>query len=860
MQKLTTRREHSRTAVMSSLENGLPHLFNHRAAMISKMSGYPTPLQALGRLRAMLNFSDIGALLSSIHTVQQICNITAEVIESMDATNVNKFQINRTDVETYVANIVSVRRGYVPSETEIDVISNIITSSEANPGAWVLSQGDGVDNMHLKFLELYRSVMLLDEPSTLPVYVAHSNDFVPFHTLPKYAKKSKNVKKKGEKANDVEELMDKDVVIYQYSLVRIIDHIYQLMMDKDIWYQFMAPRKVADVVSNLERARSLKVFGLYLQSVLTYHQFFSLEMFLASYELIQKWIANFPSLTTEQTNKIESTIRAHDYLGARADANHLLISLGADAKVAHNALSVPEEFIVDYGFMAKVDEIVDAVGGLAIPTDIMDIKQLNNPIYTPLTADTSTGAFDVVYDLTALLVRHSLVKVVVDEALLGLIPAITGGSSKAALSGLTNLNIKCTIPFEIPSATTFEVTSGVVKELRNGKLALDSAAPQYSREFHRLLRDEFSYRLFVDGAMPTFYKHFNLGMVIDADRAAELRSLTEYNWQSLIPSFLGVGDRGYDMKYFTSSEDSVRGLVEMVTGQSHEMIVRQLSADHMRAMFATYLSGFALVYFIAGDARPLSPSTKEYTPESVNGKVRLVAGHGRPFGKSFTELEQLQGAITPETTLLPLGYGIYVRLLTKIPTPITDLVFDSTSFYNGYPYAYFASGNHTMEVTEWVLGDGLWNYALLPVIGTYNVPLAKFTPRFSYMTTNLYLNLDPYYKPSVPAIARETVNIPLVAQEWPYDRLDYWLKYIHFGAYGTPLAPDAPKDDTVLIADAIKDIEKQIKADAQEEAASSAAAGTAAKDVANKTTDEIKKANERLKKDGISDDDEIATI
>lgn len=865
MQKLTHRSKDSRAAVIVSLSTKLPLLFDERAAAISKMSGYPVALHALGRLQRLFDLTSYETLLKSLDKLYNLAYVTAEVIESMDSTNMNKFQINRTDVVAYVDNITKSLKNYQPSDDEVDLIAHLITTSEGNPDAWVLQGAGEEDNLHLQFLSLYRSVLLADKPGVLPSYSTTTNSVVPYNNLPMFSRlyETTSSKKLKSGVNEDEQKeqtarLNNAATIHQYAACRVIDHVYQLLLDRTIWYQFLAPRKDASATSNLERARSLKVFSLYLQSLLNYYQFFSLEMALGAYELVQDWIAAFPALETEYINKIENTIRKHDFLGAKQDVEGILSSFSDNAKKDLGAIVFPREYLQTFGFVKKVDEVTELVDGLVVPASIDSIATFADPKYLPLISSGASSTFDIAYQLADVLIREKRVEALVSEALAGLLPALTRGTAKTAITGLANLQIKCSVPFKVPHAVTREVTAGVVKGLKDGMLSLDSGAPMFSYDYHASLREDFKISMFTDKTVQDKYALFDLGFIVDHDKAATLRSITEYPWRTFQPSFMAPGDIAIDARIFTSSKDYVRQFIETLTGTSYDILIRQLHAPHMRIIFSTYLSGFGLLYHMADDTRELKESFDNYNPSAVNGKLLLVPGYGTPYGTSYPALATLQGTLTEEEKLIPIGWGYYIRLLKKVPKPTDTLRFDTTSFMNQHPYAYFTSNNAALDVKSWVIADGLWNFALIPTSSKSSIPSVRFTPRFSYTTLNLFLNLELYYKPSVPAEAREKVQLNLVEEAWPLNRYQFWTKYIHWGPYCAPVNPEVAKEESVMLADVIKDIEGKIKADTKEGAASDQKTGTALKEVFKETKVEVDKAaHERQGKDMGADDADI---
>lgn len=858
MQRLNSRVTVNRAAVIIPLKHKLPYLLGSRMAIISKMSGYPIAMHVIGRLQKSINLSDPAALLESLSRLSNLVYTTAEVLSTLESTRVDRYQVNRTEIIAYVTNVVQSFRHYKPSEAEIDLIAHLITASEASLSSWTLV-GGGEDDLHSQFLNLYKAVA--SAPSTesngdLPVYNPASEQIQKFTDAFKLVRKPED---SDEMFAAKVAARDNEAILYRYSLVRVIDHVYQLLTDQNVWYHFVAPRAKAEVATNLERARTLKVFALYLQSLLTYYQYFNIEMFLASYDLVQEWIAYFPSLLPETISKIEQTIRSHDYLGAKTDVHNLLKSFSASAETEHKALVFPEEFLAPFGLVTSIAEVTAATSKLSVPSNLKEFTALNDAKYLPLTSGVAASMFDVVHDLTESIVKNKQVSHRVEMALWGIVPSISRGSAKEATTGLTALNLSCKIPFVIPHSASYDIMAGVDKGLRNGKVHVDSGAPDYSRAYHEYIRSDRSFSLFTDRQVAQGYPQFALDFIIDYDKAKELQQYMALSWNTLIPSHLASSENRYTPDDFYGSADRTKMLVEHVSKKSYEIAIRELSLPHIREQWATFVSSFALLYYVDGDKRTLKTTLKDkyWTQKTVDTAI-LVDGMGKPYGTNYDTLASLQGTFDADTQVLPLGYGLYLRFLKAYPTPTIDLKNDGTVMFNQHPVSYFASNSEVTPVTEWVFTDeGLWNFALLPFPQTGYIPQVKFTQKFAFLTTTLYFNMDMYYQPGGPSTAREVIDIPIVVSPWPYEYQQYFLRYTHFGSYAASSSPGAPVEDTVLLADTIKKVENEMEKAVKEGVEQGEKAGTAFKQTAKAAETEVVRANNEITGKTLDSSEEI---
>jgi hypothetical protein len=235
----------------------------------------------------------------------------------------------------------------------------------------------------------------------------------------------------------------------------------------------------------------------------------------------------------------------------------------------------------------------------------------------------------------------------------------------------------------------------------------------------------------------------------------------------------------------------------------------------------------------------------------------MVEGYGKPYGTTYGSLEQLQGVLSVKSLLIPIGNGMYLRFLDKIPIVTDDLRIDKAPFYAQRPVMYFASNSESQIVKEWVMGSGLLNFSLVPASMQRSVPEIRFTPKYAFLTQNLFLNMDLYFKPSMADKARETYALSVTTSDWPFDRHQYFLQYKHFGNYSTPAGALAPSDETVMIADVVKKIEDTINTDVKETAKMASEAGTATKHAADSAKTEVAKASARVSGEGLDKGDQV---
>lgn len=814
-----------RGAIIVAIATKKPSLLSNRLASISHMSGYPTALHVIGRLQRMLDTSSYSNLLISIRKLRDICKITAEVIDSMEGVKTDRFQLNRTEIISYITDVTSSLKTTAPSTEEIDLIAHLITAFEANNQAWLLQGGIADEsNLHLAFSKLYKEVLRGDGDVKLATYNPHTDEISTLGDLP-HMKLTEKEKKTGGNPDRLRDAL----TLYQYSSVRIIDHIYSLLMDKDVWYNFVTPRTKSETSTNIERGKSLKIFALYLQNLLSYNQFFMLESFLYSYDLVQKWVTHFPPLEASTQFRLDNVIRPHDLLGAKKDVEDLFNSFGHPSDdIYKNTIVFPAEFIATMGLKKSVNKLMEESVKFSMIDPMSDIGQLDKPLYLPLISGVAIGDFDVAYDLTSILLNGKRVSAEIDTALGSLTPSLVRGSSAATIDGLKTLGLRAPQSFKVPHAYTWHIMSGVNKEISGGKLYLDSGAPRFSWQYHDFIRNKASFSMLTDDQIMNKFGGIDTKMVFDRDKSKTLRDIMSYDWRSLYPAAWNTGTKAYTKESLASNHEEVRVILETLTGRNFDIITRELQVAHLRKIWATYFSSFGLIYI---DENAIN--LKENTSGAAVKMPLLVEGYGRPYGLGYVALASKQPKLTKPEDFIRLANGVYLQMLEKIPVVSDELHFEP-SFYQEHPMMIFKASDKDISVTHWVIDDGLLHMTMFPVDEISFIPPVQFTSRYAYLTKGLYMNIELYYKPSVPESAREITDLGITKSEWPYERHRYFLEYKNFGPYAAKTLPSVITQDEELVRNAVEKIEKQMTDDTKEEAQTAESAGTASKEASKR--------------------------
>jgi hypothetical protein len=807
-------------------------------------------LHVIGRLQREIDLSNgYKGLLASLFTLKELARVTAEVIDTMEGIKTDKYQLSRTDINAYVTAVTEGLQTFAPTPEQVDLISQLIVSFEANPSSWMLQGSAGPDNLHLQFKAMYDEVLLGLGDAEIPVYLPHRDEVGKLSELPQFfASVAPDSPDYAAWADN----FASTATLHRLAAVKIIDHVYSLLMDREIWYKFVSPRTKAELGATLERSKGLKLLALHIHALFSYNQFFMLETFLQGYETVQKWITHFPPLEASTLFKLDNIIRPNDLLAAKNDVAEIWASFATtDASSLADSLTIfPAELLAQMGLKNTVAKLEKKASEYSAISPLADLTQLDKAEYLPLFAGVAAGNFDVAADVVNTLLIGKKVSNEIETALAGITPALVRGASKLTISDYKALNVKTLIPFKLPTSLSLIVDRGVVKGVEGGKFSLDSNAPTYSADYHDFIRQNLVFKTFTDDVVVNMYKKFNLPFAFDYDKARFLTSIIDIKYKTLIPSFIGDATTIYSAETLRADKLNLRSFIEELTGAHYDTFIRELALPHIRAIWATYLSSAAILYV---DEASMDYKDPAYMQKKVDtSSLKMVTGHGTPYGISYHALSSAQPKLKPDelaSVLVPVASGVYLRMLEVVPLPSDNIAIDR-SFYQQHPVFFFTGSDKYIAVDKFVIGDGLLNFSVIPVSEVGERPSMVYTNKFAYLTRGLYTNIEPFYKPGAPAEAREVMTLPVKEMDWPYRRHDYFLKYITFGPYSTASNVSAEMDIAGSVTEAVKKIEVKMQQDNAEQAASVNNAGEASRKVASNMTAAASQAANQFRPDG----------
>jgi hypothetical protein len=776
-----------------------------RTTVLTNMSGYPIANHVVGRIQRRIKLDSSKALLESILDLRNLTRLASDILNTMLIAKLDRNQMVRTEVVAYVSANAENYGMRDLSELDKEFVAYLITSSESHEASWMLDSPESAsDNLVCKLSDLYRT--LLNNPGSeftdksinsglggndFAVYSPGTGKIISITDTPAakniidtYKTSIKGVKDDNIKATH--QLQAGDHLAYLYSVnaianLRVIDHIGALLTNVDIWKRFISPRKTNDASQNKERADSLKLLASYFHSLLMYPHLFSVELFKGTYDRIQNWLVPFPALPAHIIAQYDDIIKKHDVLGASVDVNIVLsaITIDKDTNIDSSIYGFLREFTIPFNISDTMRKIDDKLTSALTPINFESLKNLSDPKYTYLLMSHPIDEFDMATDVTTAVVTNNAVIARIVEATSGIIPGIARFYSSEVLTSLNGLNLRISYPIVTKASFTDNITGSTSAILAGGTIKLKPLTPLGSYDYQFHIRRNLMYSVFKahdvienDKFLPTH--------ITNLDLAKKLRTILGHNWSSLMPSSLAYGDNYFSHKMLKSDPEAVRRLLETLSGMQYDLIVRTIGNQFIREMWATFMSSFGLLYVLP-DTSDINALTKQQGAGAL--AAFLVTGYGRPYGSNYTELAARQPAIE-EDELIMIAPTVYMRMLKVVPLPSERMNVDP-NFYTQHPYYYYPANSKVLEVSKWVVTEGLLHMAMSPIHGRQIKPLGLFDTRYAYANDSLMIQMDLNYTLKRDTDTSSDFTAPIQVHEWPYDRYKTWIDYGRLTVYGS---------------------------------------------------------------------------
>lgn len=839
MQKLSQNRLPKHIGAFVSMRQILSLAVTQRGTFAMNKSGYPVASHAVARMQQHLDLSSIKSLITGVMKLRNLCRFAANVLDTIPLAKVDKFQLVRTELIAYIGENAASHGVSDLSETEKDFVAYLITSAETADGAWILDFSEGDNNRVIQFEKLYRSLLSPDTITATPgksklnfenwnsetqvIYDPEKDDIINIQNgrrLNNVIKEFDN-KLAGVDVNLAESLaidastaINNAVTVHHLAMIRVVDHVNMLMNDLGIWSAMLSPRSKADSASNTERSKSLRLAASYFHSLLMYPHIHALELFMHTYDKLQDWMKVYPALPADIIANYNHVVRSHDFLKAGEDAKSLLRLIEADNDETTGSMitGVPMEIVRAFGLSDVIKEVNDAANRALLPINLTDLKLLDEEKYRYVLLSFAVAEFNMTQKFSEFLYMGHATSKEIQEAIYAVNPGLQTYYRDEIQTKLKSLSP--TIPFGYSNhvALTDEVMKTTPAILEGGKLMWRPLTPTHSYDYQYFLRHDKLFSIFGGDSIINAHSKYVPSIIINKDSAARLRRiLMKENWKTMMPASLAFSEHVYNKTALKADRNQVKRLMEDLTGMNFSLLERQITAPYFKQIVATYLSGFALLYVIPNESSVAKQKGKGDAATETDSQAFLVIGHGNPYGTTYQNLASKQSSFKKED-LIEIGYGAYIRMLDEVPVPMEDLAADP-DFYVSHPYYYYPSNSKTMSVKEWVVTDGLLNFALAPITGTYNKPPTLLDQRHAYLNDKVYIQTHMTW--SIAGTVDDSFHMPMVKQSWSQDVYTPNIEYITHGEYSNSAIKLLDTDITPMnaLVTELEDNVKKIEAD-----------------------------------------------
>lgn len=788
MEKIKGRELPPNLTQIRSLEPSLHATWNARANMLSQFHGYPEPGQIVNLARAYLDISSRDKLKAGIMKLRDCAYLASKAIIDILAIRLDKYVLNQKDIIEYLDDTLPKYSAFDVSPADKEFIAQLIVSFEVQDVNWLLDLSDlKSENMYCRFQNLYSECNDISTPSgsfekkkltVNPTSIAGMAQYYDpekkslsplssfitsserFATAELNIANMKNGSSEQAKAiTDVWESMRSEEIMYNLADVRMIDHVFCLFMDLDIWRAFITPKtKKDDAQQNFERSKGLSTLSSYLHSLLIYPHIFRFELFKTSYEKLEIWQGSFPFIAEHVMLNYNKFIRDIDFLGAKEDA--LSLSDAYQSTKDDNlgvAITVQfMEMVEIYGVADKIKTIVDKP--LPSRLALKDSYKLKEPSWSYIIDAVQLADLMIFEDTAARRALKYLFSNMVDQAVLTIAKDTNLFYSPEAMDRLVSLNIKVPFKFHGYISASYYYKKAALFSFTKGKLNFRYYAVMDNAELTRTMRNEEVY--IINTASEIVSTRSEVAVGYDEDLAAKFRSSMMKEWGGYFPSDLFQGESILERTQFANSPLQVESFLSRISGENYSIIRTNIEFTGVKEPWATNLSSCALLYY----------------RDPVNDTYHLISGYGMPYGQTYQELANLQGALNPKEFISIPGTALGLVFLKRIPMPTH--VMDVGTMYLLTPYYYFKGNGIGRLVDRFTTGPGLLHMAMRPVIPITEKPGYLFDKLHVYLNDTLAMQNSRQFSFEAEHNPQETFSFPIQLKKWVKEKnainLEWW--------------------------------------------------------------------------------------
>jgi hypothetical protein len=460
-------------------------------------------------------------------------------------------------------------------------------------------------------------------------------------------------------------------------------------MDTSIWDVFVTPRSGGNAeAENLARARGLKIFSAYLQSLLMYPHVFRYEVYRESYAKLEEWYGSMPTIPAHVIADYELLVRRYDFFDAKQDVSSLfsLYDVESDPNVGSHIYVQFYEAAV----LFAAEDIMRQLKGIKAPDsyiDFSDIKMLRQKEYNHLLMGLPLERVDIMVDITRRINESSQFEFTSRIFFTLIQSGFQVFLNDETITALADLQCKVAIPWHGKMDSTFAMGYGVVPSISLGSFPMRYFTPFATSALDFHIQNKLAYSIGTASSLYTDNKHV-LGY--DNEAADKLRKILGRDWGSYYPASAFSGTRMRSLESY-GDEISLKMLLEDISGDSYEVIKSTLNNASLLEVWATYLSSFALLFTKGSD-----------------GTAKVVEGAGFPYGTTYTDLakkQKLPAKVSSARYMTLPGTELSISFLQQIPAP--GDTFSIGEFYLMHNYYYNGANARTISVEHIVRSESL---------------------------------------------------------------------------------------------------------------------------------------------------------
>lgn len=810
------------TMAFIDLDSTVSHSITGRVAALSTLSGYPTGSHVVGRVQNQFDLSSYANLLTSLIRLRNLARLAGDILYTSLEAKVDRQVFVRTELLAYVNQQAAIYGFTTLTTDDKDLIAYMIASNEAVDNAWILDFTPLVTSNRISiFSNLYKDMgspsitslsygkksgeFSLVSKTNLAIYNPQADNISNIENLSGVKKLAlsilrdpSNPDEQSRFAHEVDNL-ERTHRVYG---TRVLDHVFMLLMDTDIWDQFITPRSKTDKPTNEERAKGLKLLASYLHSLLMFPHMMEIQCFFAVYEKLERDFVHFPTIPAHLMTDYQTIVKGHDYIDVAGDVAKLMSSsdFSNDPVIKTNCSVFFKEFVTPYGLDVVLDKIVTKMRAITGPVALPNLSALTDPKYSYLLYSHPAEDFNVIYDVFERLKVTDLVSMQIQQAVAAIMPGLDRYFSGAQGPGLARLN--CRVPFDIvPNMLPiYNPTITVDNEINASGVKIDLNCLPHTRDIRSFIRG----KLYTLETATIQANHFSdtPRVLINRVLATKLENQLKKGWNSMLPTEIYHGTTKWKSETIATDANTLKALFESITGMNMTLIRREIGNPYTAQLFATYFSSFMTLYMF--DSKP----AKGWDPVAL--KFGLVHGYGKPYGTTYVSLSAMQPIPKPDD-LIEITPGVYALIHKEIPLPI-DVIAPQETFDIPLPHYIFAANSVTLPVTEWVMAEPMFHFSLLFLGKIKDRTIdAIFDKRFGYMADSIVLYDDSAWDFSV-VDRKAPYNISATAREWNREKIHLFLQYKTFGTYFSGIPAVAAPETLASTVALTEKVEAELKA------------------------------------------------